>query len=129
MNRPVLDSWAVVAVLRAEPAGVRAAELIAPATAVISWINLGEVVYLRTREIGQEHAQAEARALAATITAEFPDERLVLGAARFKAAGRLSYADAFAAATAERHDAPLLTGDPELVALDGRIRVIDLRAG
>lgn len=127
MKRVVLDSWAVVAILRAEPAGVRAAELIAPATAVISWINLGEVVYLRTREIGEELAQTEARALATTITAELPDEPLVLAAARFKAAGGLSYADAFAAATAERHDAPLLTGDPELVALDGQLRVVNLR--
>jgi len=63
-----------------------------------------------------------------TITAELPDEQLVLAAARFKAGGGISYAEAFAAATAQRHRAPLLTGDPELLALRGQIEVVDLRA-
>jgi len=46
------------------------------------------------------------RRLASTITAELPDERLVLAAARFKA----------------------LTGDPDPLALRGQIEVVDLRA-
>jgi hypothetical protein len=42
----------------------------------------------------------------------------------------VSYADAFAAATAAHDVAALLTGDLELVALDGMsaVKVIDLRS-
>ena len=36
---------------------------------------------------------------------------------------RLSYADAFAAAAAEALDAALVTGDPELLQLQGRIEL------
>ncbi len=44
-----------------------------------------------------------------------------------KACGGLSYADAFAEATAHRHCAPLYTGDPELFSLGGELDVVDLR--
>jgi predicted nucleic acid-binding protein len=47
------------------------------------------------------------------------DEKVVLTAAHIKANHRLSYADAFAAATAQLWRGKLLTGDPELKALDG----------
>ncbi|MBA2347240.1 MAG: PIN domain-containing protein [Solirubrobacterales bacterium] len=117
----------MMAWLEDEPSADHVEEAVRTTRPIASWINLGEVAYNRARRVGWDVAVVETEAFAATITAELPDEKLVLAAARFKAAGRLSYADAFAAATAERHDAPLLTGDPELVALDGRIRVIDLR--
>lgn len=59
---------------------------------------------------------------------EPPDADLVLGAAEIKAGGRISYADCFAVATAERHQAPLLTGDPEILALDRpALELVDLR--
>jgi len=38
------------------------------------------------------------------------------------------YADAFCVATAQRLDAPVLTGDPEIVALAGEVEVVDLRS-
>ena len=124
----VLDAWAIVSWFSDEPAADRvAAEVSRRGRAVASWVNLGEVAYVRGRAIGLAQAEADVLRFATTITAELPDERLVLAAARFKAAGGLSYADAFAAATAERHRAPLLTGDPELLALHGQIEVIDLR--
>ena len=44
-------------------------------------------------------------------------EPLILEAARMKAQHRLSYADAFAVATARLLGAPVLTGDPEILAL------------
>lgn len=54
----------------------------------------------------------------------------MISAARIKAASRLSYADAFAAATARRHGLPVLTGDPEIVAIerDLDLEVVDLRS-
>lgn len=46
------------------------------------------------------------------------DEALLLAAATLKASFPLSYADAFAAATAQIHHAVLLTVDPEFRALE-----------
>jgi predicted nucleic acid-binding protein len=45
------------------------------------------------------------------------DQEAVLAAAHLKAGFSISYADAFAAATAQMHHAILLTGDPEFKAL------------
>jgi predicted nucleic acid-binding protein len=56
---------------------------------------------------------------------------LVFSAARIKARGGLSFADAFCVATAERLQAPLWTGDPEIIAVSESVRceVVDLRDG
>jgi hypothetical protein len=53
-----------------------------------------------------------------------PDWALVAEAARVKAGGGVSYAGAFCIATALRVEAPLWTGDPEIVerAADHRAR-------
>ena len=56
-----------------------------------------------------------------------PDWPLVVAAARLKAAGGISYADAFCVASAERHQVPLYTGDPEILALQIPVQRIDLR--
>lgn len=86
---------------------------------------------MEARRVGFARAEAAVRALAGTVEVEEPNADAVVAASRWKARGGLSYADAFAAATAERHSAPLLTGDPELVALGGQglLDVVDLRAG
>lgn len=124
----VLDSWAVLALLRAEPSGWRVRDRIAGERSVISWVNLGEVLYLETRRVGRERADAAVSAVTDVVDAELPDVALVRDAAGWKAGGGLAYADAFAAATAVRHEAELLTGDPELVGLaGGPLRVVDLR--
>lgn len=125
----VLDTWALIALLRQEPSGPAVARAIDESdVAVMSWVNLGEVAYIASRRDGWERAQAVVRDVAGSLLrAEQPDPDLVLDAARWKADGGISYADAFAAATAARHGCPLLTGDPELIALEGRIAVRDLR--
>ena len=53
-----------------------------------------------------------------------------MAAAAIKAEGGLSFADAFRIATAVHLDAPLWTGDPEIVdqAEQHSCRVMDLRA-
>jgi ribonuclease VapC len=48
-------------------------------------------------------------------------EKLVLEAARLKARFPISYADAFAVATARAEGGPVLTGDPEIVNLPRRV--------
>lgn len=94
----------------------------------MSWVNLGEVAYIVERRHGPAAADEtvdDLRArLASTVDA---DADLTREAARIKAAGGMSYADAFAAATASTRDAVLLTGDPELLRDSPSWRAQDLR--
>jgi len=95
---------------------------------VASWLNLGEVLYIEERRLGHERAERAVEALARNLHADVPDRALVLAAAAVKATERVSYADAFAIATAERFGAPLLTGDPEILATSRPLlRLTDLR--
>lgn len=123
----VLDAWALLALLGGEPAGPRVEEVVAAGDTVASWINLGEVFYKEARIVGEARATRVLTDLVASVRAEEPDRALVLSAAKLKVRGGLSYADCFALATAKRHGAPLLTGDPEIVAAPGSVAVIDLR--
>jgi PIN domain nuclease of toxin-antitoxin system len=124
----VLDAWCLVALLRGEPSAPRVRRAI-EAGAVCSWINLGEVIYREGQAIGVEPARALVTALADNLRAETADAALVCEAAAIKAQERLSYADAFCVATAERHGLPLLTGDPEIIRLDRPgLEVVDLRS-
>lgn len=128
MAAVALDAWALLALLRAEQpaAGVVRRYLrrgkAGSVELLVSIVNLGEVYY-RVAQISDE-ARAE-RALA--LIRELPistvpaREAFVMAAARLKARYRLSYADAFAVATARVHGAPVLTGDPEILALPRRV--------
>lgn len=112
----VLDSWAVLRYLEgAEPAASRVDAAIDAGEAVMSWMNLGEVAYVLRRSQGAEVADATVQDLRAVVRPEVAGSDRVLHAARIKADHPMAYADAFAAATAIGHGAPLLTGDPELL--------------
>jgi ribonuclease VapC len=52
------------------------------------------------------------------------DWNLTCRAASLKAKGRLAYADCFAAALAVERKAQLVTGDPELKALEEKVKVL-----
>jgi predicted nucleic acid-binding protein len=93
-------------------------------------INLGEVLYRQMRAVGHDVANGGIEALRADLVVIEPDWSLVEAAARVKAGGGLSYADAFCVATAERLEAELWTGDPEIVERAGELscEVRDLRA-
>jgi predicted nucleic acid-binding protein len=67
------------------------------------------------------------RDLRDVVAAELPDEKRVLDAGRIKSDYPLAFADAFAAATAQAHDAELWTGDPELLVHGAPWRWRDLR--
>ena len=124
----VLDAWAVTALLQGEPAAQRARSLILDRRAVMSSINLGEVLYSLTRTVGADVAADRVDGVRQVVEVLDPDWPLVAAAARIKAGGGLSYADAFCLATGERHGAPVASGDPEIVARTGPAGVIDLRA-
>jgi predicted nucleic acid-binding protein len=124
----VLDTWPVLRFLRDD--GVTAEEvavLLDQQRPVMSWVNLGEVFYVLHRVFGEAAAVDAVRDMRREIVCELPDEERILQAARIKAEHSLSYADAFAAATAVAHDAELWTGDPELLVEDAPWRWLDLR--
>jgi ribonuclease VapC len=132
----LLDSWAVLAYLKKEPpADLRIKALLEQARQgtirlFISVINLGEVYYNVGRlrgEASAEYILAEFKLLPVEILPA--DEGTVFAAARWKMKYPISYADAFAAATAEQRDATLVTGNPELVALKGQLKVDVLQRG
>ena len=130
MRRYVLDAWAMLALLqREEPAASRVKQLLhdAPEADVerfISIINLGEVIY----RVGKVKGEAEAwktleqlRRLPLTVLPA--SEKAVFAAVKFKILHAISYADAFAVATAADLAAILVTGDPELAHLESDIQI------
>jgi predicted nucleic acid-binding protein len=126
----VLDSWALLAYLKDEPAAGQIESEWLESGAAISSINLGEVLYIRIRAIGEDSARADVETIRRRLTLVEPDWSLVMAAATIKANGGLSYADAFCIATALHLSAPLWTGDPEIIdqAVEHSCEIVDLRA-
>lgn len=122
----VLDAWAVIALLRDEPGAGEVERIVAAGEAVMSAINLGEVLYGLLRSHGPEVAASRVEGIHEAVRVEQPDWPLIERAAAVKAEGGISYADAFCVATALRVDAPIATGDPEILAFD-IVDSIDLR--
>jgi len=83
-------------------------------TGYMSQINLGEVYYKTIRAIGIDEAKRVLENfLRLPINIILPDSDLIWEASEIKAEYSISYADCFAAATAVRYKATILTGDPE----------------
>lgn len=124
MKKPgVLDSFALMAFLGRERGFESVRTLLREAEAsgeplLINEINVGEVYYLTARERSLGQADAFLTLLETLpirpVSNTFPE---VLEAARLKAQFPISYADAFAVATALRAGANLITGDPEFRVL------------
>lgn len=125
----VLDSWALLAYLMDEPPAGRIETAWLDEGAVICSVNLGEVLYIRMRGSGEESALANIEQVRRRLHLVEPDWPLVMAAAKVKAHGGLSYADAFCIATAVEFDAALWTGDPEIIdrADEHSCEVVDLR--
>lgn len=125
----VLDSWALLAFLKGEQAAGRVeAEWVAEGAAISS-INLGEVLYIRMRAAGKDTAYEDVNEIRSRLTVVDPSWETVEIAAAVKAAGGLSFADAFCIATAAQLNVPLLTGDPEIVERATQLdcEIVDLR--
>ena len=93
-------------------------------TGYMNQINLGEVYYKTIRAVGKHPAQDFLQNfLLLPITITLPDSDLIWKAAEIKAEYPISYADCFAAATALRYDATIVTGDPEFKNLGPLVSV------
>jgi ribonuclease VapC len=126
----VLDSHALLAYFEGEVSGALVRTLIQEAEQrrvrlYVSLINWGEVFYVVRREKGEVAAQeVMARLDVLPITLRNVDRGLVQAAAILKAAHPIAYADAFAAATANLLDVPVVTGDPEFRCLEPETKVL-----
>ena len=129
MAAKVLDSWALLAFFKDEPAGLGVEELIHKASAekirlLLSVVNWGEVYYGMWRAGGEKAAQDAARDISRLpIELVDADLHLTRQAATYKATHKMSYADAFAAALAKEKKAELVTGDSEFKALEKEIKI------
>lgn len=128
-NTWVLDSYAVLALLQGEAGGDDVLAVLQEAQAgasrvTMTWVNVGEVVYIVERRWGMDKVHQVLGMLEATaLEITDVDRDLALGAAAIRARNPVAYADAFAAALAVRQDATLMTGDPEFQSLEGPVQI------
>ena len=120
MKTRVLDSWPIVEWIKGrQPATDIVKGLLAEAEAgtarlFMSAINVGEVYYYVCKYHSETLAESwreSSRTLPATIEVPTADE--IWDAALLKGRYPIAYADAFAAALAQKYRCPLVTGDPE----------------
>ncbi|WP_152948411.1 type II toxin-antitoxin system VapC family toxin [Desulfofundulus thermobenzoicus] len=124
----VLDAYALLAFLEAEEGGELVKKLLSDSKVrfFISAINLGEVYYTILRERGRASAENFEFELVQAKNIRIVDatwDRAKI-AGEFKARGRISYADCFAAALALEKNAPLLTGDREFERVADKIKIV-----
>lgn len=125
----VLDSYALLALLRDESGAEIVAGLLERAgqqnrSVHMTEVNYAEVQYTIRRKDGETvWASIAGELLAAPIEFHAADRRLADVAAGFKARFKISLADAFAAALAKERKAELVTGDPEFRVLEKEIKI------
>ena len=130
MKNVTFDSHAILTFAQNEAGADRVEELLREAeeARVRAWvneINLGEVYYITMRRLG---ALSAGRFLEqfSTLAVErvAASWQIVESApAELKARHALSYADCFAAATALRHGASIVTGDPEFKKVEHLVQI------
>jgi ribonuclease VapC len=120
-KKKVLDSYALLAFLEKEGAYARIQDLLATEDAPVfmNAVNVGEVFYILSRQRGDRAAEYFLSVVLPGLPISVLDNSFdnVIAAARLKAKHALSFADCFAAATAIRENAVLVTGDPEFKKL------------
>ena len=128
-NTVVLDAFAMLAYLQKERGSDRVRELLSAGQengrVLMNSINIGEVYYILARERSAQEAELFLDLIipALNIRIELNNLQDVMAAARIKASHAISYADAFAAATAQKHEAVLVTGDPDFKLVE---KLIDI---
>ena len=113
-----LDAWAVLAWLDGEEPAMSSVEKSLGGRPYLSWVNAVEVYYRTERDHGRDAADEVLAGLRSAMTLDLPGTARMVEAARLKARARIALGDCFAITTAVAHEAPLLTGDPEILGLD-----------
>ena len=119
MKDVVFDSHAILKFAQDESGANRVEELLLAAQdgrirAFMNEINLGEIYYITIRIMGIEPAREFLEHLHDLPIEIVPASwDIIVSASEVKASHALSYADCFAVASALKHGASVVTGDPE----------------
>lgn len=128
----VLDTSALLTLIEDEAGADQVQTLLEQAkrgeiSLLVSFISFMEVYYISLQERGQEEAQERVQLMAALPVSRVEStETLAVFAGQFKAAHRLSVADAWIAALAQERDATLVHKDPEFEQLEAAVKVLKL---
>ena len=129
MKKMILDAHGLLVFLEREPGFEKVKSFFVEAIEkdndlLMSSVNYGEVYYIILRECGQGKAD-EVEKIIHTLPIEIVDVDIQIAkeAARFKATGRISYADCFSAALAKLHKGEVITGDKEFKVLEDEISI------
>ncbi|MFO8050009.1 MAG: type II toxin-antitoxin system VapC family toxin [Desulfosudaceae bacterium] len=129
-KKRLLDSYALLAYLNKEAGFEKVLSILKKAEqsgppVLMNDVNIGEMYYILSRKRGPEKADifldTILPGLPITIISNGTDD--VIDAARIKAEYPLSFADCFAAATARREDAVVVTGDPEFSHIEHLVSI------
>lgn len=127
-TKKVLDAFALLAYLEGDNGHLRVKEMLGSSglDLLMNAVNAGEAFYILARARGLREADYFLNVILPSLPITVVDNSFeqVIEAARLKAAHALSFADCFAAATAARERAALVTGDREFEKL-GRAVAID----
>ena len=125
----MLDSHAALIYLKGEKGHDKVRAVFAHAEKsdtplLMSEINIGEIGYIVLRAgLTNNLDDFLSQFLSLPIRPVAVDFDLIIEAAHIKARYPLSYADAFAVAVALRHNAAIITGDPEFKAVTDLVRI------
>ena len=130
MGNLLFDSFALLRFFQKEPGGEKVRNLLREAAArqiprLVNAINVGEIIYLTQRRFGETKKLeifVHLHSLGLTIL-PCPNE-LIFRAAELKAEFPISYADAFALASAIEQEAALVTGDPEFRKVEHLVDIV-----
>jgi predicted nucleic acid-binding protein len=136
MAAKVLDSWALIALFKGEPAA-EAVEILLNKAAhdrvrlLLCVVNWGEIYYAMLRAGTRADAESAAKDIARMpielVPVDATNLDLVRQAAFFKATKKLSYGDCFAAALARLRRADLITGDAEFKSVESEVKIAWLK--
>jgi len=130
VNKLLFDSFALLRFFQKEPGGEKVRELLRESLAagvprLLNAINLGEMIYIVQRRCGE---QKKLEMLAHLHRMDFtllpcPND-LIFRVAELKARHPISYADAFALASAIEHSVSLVTGAPEFRRVEALVEIL-----
>ena len=127
--RKVLDAFALMAYFEKEDGHKEVEDCLIEAArkdqpVLMTTVNYGEVYYSILRAYGLKKVQ-DIDAMIKTLPIEMvpADELLARESAAIKAFHKMSYADCFAAALAQKHKAEILTGDKEFKSVERDIKI------
>ncbi len=130
MRSSVLDSYAVLAYLFAEPGHEKVLALLEKAadsakSVLIASPNWAEVRYIVERKTSAARwGEIRDRLAGLPIEVVSVDQELAEMAGQIKVKGKMSLADCFAAALARDRKADLYTGDPEFRSVESDVRIV-----